>query len=699
MKRLWIIASMFVLMIVLIGDMALANTGMHFMRIGRLWVIAEYDGAEGWDGQYVWPGGYLRYPEKDISQMWGANVRKTGTITGCTNWTGPNGTIYPFWTSGMYRIYDYDYLPYWKDQTHQTALYPVTQILYQRWAQPKITVNGEDISPPTGRDPGVPYLPVETQIDPDLITEMAIKSVWRYSMGVEYERWLYAYSNPNHQDYALYDIKLTNNGKIYGLDKDPPDEWPYVPPEYDPAWPQILENQRIEGFWWTQTENPWNSRSGRDYSFGADDAVGEFIAPFSGEGNDRRFYLFYDGDHEGDGVKDWCDPSIDERWVELLSPAWIIMGALYADVSPDNKINDNSQPKSTTIAHERNYELGKTVKTMQEQYNTLFAASSHWPLDTPHRDIDPAITRPSGYTAFGPYDMDFGESVDIIYVVAAGGINHNLCVEYGKKAWNAGYTGPIMDEIENLHKTGRDSVIKTLKMAEWNVNGNKGGRTKFDVPDAPRPPAEFHVQAESSKIVLEWSDEAENEPDFDSGVNDFVGYRLYRAAGRSDSSYNLIWEGTARKYEDTDVSAMEQYFYYLTVYDDGTQNWEDPGVSLESGRFWCWTGWIQEGITISTSSVNSGANLEIPKVYTLYQNYPNPFNPTTSIDFSLPKSEFVTLKIYNILGEEIATILNNKLQAGNHTYQFDGSHLASGVYLCRIEAGEYKHVKKMILLR
>ena len=88
-----------------------------------------------------------------------------------------------------------------------------------------------------------------------------------------------------------------------------------------------------------------------------------------------------------------------------------------------------------------------------------------------------------------------------------------------------------------------------------------------------------------------------------------------------------------------------------------------------------------------------------PVRYTLSQNYPNPFNPSTTIEFTLPKSEFVTLKVYNILGEDITTLVNNKLQAGNHTYEFDGNNLASGVYIYRIEAGKYQQVKKMVLLK
>jgi len=86
-------------------------------------------------------------------------------------------------------------------------------------------------------------------------------------------------------------------------------------------------------------------------------------------------------------------------------------------------------------------------------------------------------------------------------------------------------------------------------------------------------------------------------------------------------------------------------------------------------------------------------------VFSLPQNYPNPFNPSTSIEFTLPKQEFVELKVYNILGKEVATIVSNKLNQGNHTYTFDGKNLASGVYYYQLVAGDYREVKKMILIR
>ena len=89
----------------------------------------------------------------------------------------------------------------------------------------------------------------------------------------------------------------------------------------------------------------------------------------------------------------------------------------------------------------------------------------------------------------------------------------------------------------------------------------------------------------------------------------------------------------------------------------------------------------------------------LPTKFALNQNYPNPFNPSTTIEFALPKPEYVELNVFNILGKEVAIIVSKSLNQGNHTYQFDGKNLASGVYYYQLMAGDYREVKKMILLR
>ena len=86
-----------------------------------------------------------------------------------------------------------------------------------------------------------------------------------------------------------------------------------------------------------------------------------------------------------------------------------------------------------------------------------------------------------------------------------------------------------------------------------------------------------------------------------------------------------------------------------------------------------------------------------PNNYSLGQNYPNPFNPSTTINFTIPNSEFVTLKVYNILGSEVATLVNENLSAGSYRFNFDARNLASGVYLYELNAGNFREIKKMNL--
>jgi hypothetical protein len=91
--------------------------------------------------------------------------------------------------------------------------------------------------------------------------------------------------------------------------------------------------------------------------------------------------------------------------------------------------------------------------------------------------------------------------------------------------------------------------------------------------------------------------------------------------------------------------------------------------------------------------------MNVPIEYSLEQNYPNPFNPFTTIEYSLPQNGFVTLKVFNVLGKEVATLVNGQNEAGKHTINFDASALNSGVYFYRIDAGNFIETKKMILLK
>lgn len=125
---------------------------------------------------------------------------------------------------------------------------------------------------------------------------------------------------------------------------------------------------------------------------------------------------------------------------------------------------------------------------------------------------------------------------------------------------------------------------------------------------------------------------------------------------------------------------------------DGTKLLVGSDLYPQSGALSLWK------INLTPTSVQHD-NSNLNSNFELFQNYPNPFNPSTIIKFSIPHSEFITLKIYNLLGEEIATLINENLSSGLHEIEFDGSNLRSGIYLYTLQHGSSIISKKMILLK
>src|SRR5690606_27853451 len=101
-----------------------------------------------------------------------------------------------------------------------------------------------------------------------------------------------------------------------------------------------------------------------------------------------------------------------------------------------------------------------------------------------------------------------------------------------------------------------------------------------------------------------------------------------------------------------------------------------------------------------TVGINMVTNSQIPNSFSLSQNYPNPFNPSTNIGFEIPTKQKMSLKIYNIIGQSVAVLVDDLLSAGKYNYAFDASSLPSGVYFYKLTAGnEFSQTKKMLLIK
>lgn len=178
----------------------------------------------------------------------------------------------------------------------------------------------------------------------------------------------------------------------------------------------------------------------------------------------------------------------------------------------------------------------------------------------------------------------------------------------------------------------------------------------------------FNAVAGDNSVNLAWATASENQNDHFEVVRD--GQTIAQIPGINGT--------TSQTYSYTDASAINGTVYSYTL----------VAVDIYGGR--------RELRTLSaTPTVSVGTVSE----YALNQNFPNPFNPTTSISFDVKETGFVTLKVYNMVGQEVATLVHSSMAQGRHSVNFDASSLPSGLYLYRMDTNGYSATKKMLLMK
>ena len=235
----------------------------------------------------------------------------------------------------------------------------------------------------------------------------------------------------------------------------------------------------------------------------------------------------------------------------------------------------------------------------------------------------------------------------------------------------------IFDANNNIHITGNAdaySVMPDVMTVKLNIDGNFIWSKIYD--------RSGHYDV-ADKIALDNSGNV-----YCSGISSGTQYNMdamvikYDASGNQQFVYN--YNGLAF---DTDK------FSFLTVTPSGMIT--ATGSTTRSG-----TGadFLTVRLTGNLTGI-SGISNEIPEGFSLKQNYPNPFNPSTKIEFSIAKATFVKMAVYDVTGKEVEVLVNENLNAGSFEVDFNASKLTSGVYFCKITAGEFTDVKKMILTK
>jgi hypothetical protein len=274
---------------------------------------------------------------------------------------------------------------------------------------------------------------------------------------------------------------------------------------------------------------------------------------------------------------------------------------------------------------------------------------------------------------------------------------------------------------DNTEKTGSNKadVSKNIpNIYKKNIIKNRDtsitGNFNFEGFEGPFPPPGWTILNPDVGFTFEKLN-GYNGPRF-GGVNCIkIPFYDYPNAGQKDTLLSMTF---------TDVSATDSlrfdyaYAQYLSGYIDSliVNLSTDGGMTFinifSEGGYPLST---SQATTLSFAPVSStqwktfsypmsavfplNPGTRIPETYRIYQNYPNPFNPSTFIKFDLSRNVIVTIKIYDLLGREIMTLINEKVEAGSHTIEFKPTNLASGIYFYKFTAGDFSEVKKMVFIK
>jgi predicted outer membrane repeat protein len=471
------------------------------------------------------------------------------------------------------------------------------------------------------------------EIDPTLPADRMLYNVVHTGLGITMTRKIYAFTNPYHDNYFIYDYVFKNTG-ICTSDSSITHsqtltdvifffQYRYAPTREAGAY----------GYFWLPQSATWGHATVNDVILEHPVTGDPFRAHFAWLGLHSQSMFNTIGGPNGYG---------DGR---LGAAQYVGAITLHADSSAANSGDDPDQPFTTDFM---NSDLAITggnsqfdAEQMAQEYAVMAAgrpALSHaqdmgcpTPIDcSAYADLYIKAgdwANVGGYSqtqGFGPYTLAPGDSIHLVLAEGVAGLRRALAAQIGAEWLNgtAPFTlpdGSTTDDADTFKNawvyTGQDSLFRTFERALANYQSG------FAIPQPPPPPATFEVFA-TDHITLVWDDNAEAWPNF-------AGYKIFRAVDNPDTVFQEIFAcgaGTehpeiVNSYQDTDVILGRDYYYYIVSFDDGSTNDSQPGVPLTSSKFWTRTRYpaqIQSGVDADLyvapdgSDDNSGLNPEEP---------------------------------------------------------------------------------------
>jgi predicted extracellular nuclease len=351
-------------------------------------------------------------------------------------------------------------------------------------------------------------------------------------------------------------------------------------------------------------------------------------------------------------------------WIEIynssLSPVDISGYKIY-----DSGGKSGSKPKkeflSGTVIPAQGFAVIVTDTASFDGDQSAFGLSSGgetvWLEDASSTLIDSVVFTAMDVTqSYGRYP-DGSSNIQLLNTITRGTSNNLIKMN---EIYSRGVTGNL-DWIEIYNTSESDIDISGYKI--YDSGGKSGSKPKKEFPSGTLIPAQgFYV------VVTDTAD-------FEGDASGF---------GLSSGGETVWLEDINGTLIDTVVFSAMDVTQSYGRYPDGSPNWQ-----------------LSNTITRGTPNMVTAVEDEnfIVSEYNLAQNYPNPFNPSTTIYYTIPKNSFVQLKVFDLLGQEIASLVNEDKPTGNYKVNFDASTLPSGVYIYKLQASSFVESKKMILLK
>ena len=510
---------------------------------------------------------------------------------------------------------------------------------------------------------------------PSLVCDEQIESVWTTSLGITVQLRTYAYAVEGHKNYVIFDYKFINTGNI---DKDTQTKELSKP--LNNVWFGIPFSTDIKPrFGGTELDDNYEY-----YGATYDNWVkGDKTA------DSARVLIAWDGNHVD---TDNYDP--DPITKEPRVPGYYGLGILHADKQAVDDLesgssDDPSQPVNVDDDSGLESSASTQIQKLSQGGNENFAGYG----------------AENFLVSFGPYNIPVNEDVRIVLVQIIDGISRDKAEELGLQLLNGSIS---KQEYEAEIATGRDSLFKSLHAAQ--VAFDK----KFNIPDPPPPPDSIYVVSGIGNIKIEWSNSAESAIDPDSKTKDFSGYRIYRVAISPDNKWEKIYEvggnsgnPIVHSYTDTNVVMGFNYYYAVTAFDDGKNNYLNPGESLESSRL-ASTAYV--GATAAVEPQNSSQGFKsklrvVPNPYNIRSiNYGDPNNPSDTennklLFMGLPGK--CTIRIFTVSGDLVKVIYHNSGLGSEEWNQVTDSNqfIVSGIYIAHIESEFGNEIIKFVVIR